>query len=101
MLSRANIYKRLNELHDEIKDIEIQKMLLADDVPCRQRSYYWFKNEKERLQWRIDMRNREIKQLESWLIRDLNPRTLHLTVVFEEDLNYDKILENGIRGIKF
>ena len=96
MLSRENIYKRLNVLHEEIHKLELEMISTPVNKPSRN---MWFEKETDRLQWCINQRYQEIKQLESYLVKDINTKTLHLTVTYELDLDYEDILRNGIRGV--
>ena len=60
----------------------------------------WFEKETDRLQWCINQRYQEIEQLESYLVKDINTKTLHLTVTYEVELDYEDIMKNGIVGIR-
>lgn len=96
MMSREKIYRRLNVLHEQIRELEFEKSMTPKSMPSKN---MWFEKETDRLQYGINMRRQEIKQLESYLVQDINSKTLHLTVTYEVDLDYDDIMRNGIRGI--
>ena len=96
MLSREKIYRRIGELKEDINRLEYERFHTPVDLSF---NHFWFDTRIDQLNWMIEQRRSEVKKLQSLLYRDDNTKTIHLTITYEEDLDIEKILRNGIKGI--